>query len=133
MNNLILKIIVFLWKIALLLPRGMHLILGNILGNILLMMPFKRNKFSKININLCFPELSELERNNLYKKNVVSSGNILFDTGVSWFWSNERIEKNISYRINGLEKLAKNKKTKMVSFCFLSTLSILSLIQESWQ
>ena len=112
MNNLILKIIVFLWKIAVLLPRRIHLILGNVLGKILLMVPFKRNKFSKINIDLCFPELNELERKNLYKKNVISSGNILFDTGVSWFWSNERIEKNISYRINGLEKLAKEQENK---------------------
>ena len=112
MNNLILKIIVFLWKIAVLLPRRIHLILGNVLGNILLIVPFKRNKFSKINIALCFPELNELERNNLYKKNVISSGNILFDTGVSWFWSNERIEKNISYRINGLGKLAKEQENK---------------------
>jgi KDO2-lipid IV(A) lauroyltransferase len=85
MNNLILKIIVFLWKIAVLLPRRIHLILGNVLGNILLMVPFKRNKFSKINIDLCFPELNELERNNLYKKNVISSGNILFDTGLHGF------------------------------------------------
>ena len=112
MNNLILKITVFLWKILVLLPRRIHLILGNILGNILLMVPFKRNKFSKINIDLCFPELNELERNNLYKKNVISSGNILFDTGVSWFWSNKRIEKNISYRINGLGKLAKEQENK---------------------
>ena len=112
MNNLILKIIVFLWKIAVLLPRRIHLILGNVLGNILLMVPLKRNKFSKINIALCFPELNELERNNLYKKNVISSGNILFDTGVSWFWSNERIEKNISYKINGLGKLAKEQENK---------------------
>ena len=112
MNNLILKITVFLWKILVLLPRRIHLILGNVLGNILLMVPFKRNKFSKINIDLCFPELNELERNNLYKKNVISSGNILFDTGVSWFWSNERIEKNISYRINGLGKLAKEQENK---------------------
>mgnify|MGYP003313105750 FL=1 len=35
-----------------------------------------------------------------------------FDTGVSWFWSNERIEKNISYRINGLGKLAKEQENK---------------------
>jgi lauroyl/myristoyl acyltransferase len=76
------------------------------------MVPLKRNKFSKINIDLCFPELNELERKNIYKKNVISSGNILFDTGVSWFWSNERIEKNISYRINGLGKLAKEQENK---------------------
>ena len=93
-----------------LLPRRMHLILGNILGNILLIVPFKRNKFSKINIDLCFPELNEFERSNLYKNNVISSGKILFDTGISWFWSDQRIEKNISYAINGLEKLLEEQK-----------------------
>ena len=110
MNNLILKIVVFFWRILMLLPRRVQLVLGNILGKTLLMVPFKRNKFSKINIDVCFPELNELEKRNLYKKNIISSGNILFDTGISWFWSNERINKNINYKINGLEKLLKEQE-----------------------
>tara|TARA_B110000003_G_C16397986_1_gene437090 strand:- start:63 stop:719 length:657 start_codon:yes stop_codon:yes gene_type:complete len=33
------------------------------------------------------------------------SGHILTDTGISWFWSDERIKKNIKYKIIGLDKL----------------------------
>jgi KDO2-lipid IV(A) lauroyltransferase len=33
------------------------------------------------------------------------SGHILTDTGISWFWSDERIKKNIKYEIIGLDKL----------------------------
>jgi lauroyl/myristoyl acyltransferase len=47
----------------------------------------------------------------MYKRNIILSGRILFDTGIAWFWSNERINKNISYKINGLSKLIENQET----------------------
>ena len=58
MNNLILKISVYLWRTTLIFPWRIQIIFGKLLGNILLIIPFKRNKFSKANIELCFPELS---------------------------------------------------------------------------
>ena len=68
MNNLILKILVYLWRTALIFPWRIQIIFGMLLGNILLIIPFKRNKFSKANIELCFPELSESKKNKILKK-----------------------------------------------------------------
>jgi lauroyl/myristoyl acyltransferase len=34
---------------------------------------------------------------------------VLFDTGIAWFWSDQRIKKNISYEINGLSSILKHQ------------------------
>jgi len=110
MNNALLIILIAFWRAIILLPRRLQLILSSLVGFLLYLIPFKRNKFSKININLCFPEISKNEISSMYKRNIILSGRILFDTGIAWFWSNERINKNISYKINGLSKLIENQE-----------------------
>jgi len=105
MNNALLIILITFWRAIILLPRSLQLILSSFVGFLLYLIPLKRNKFSKINIDLCFPNMSTNELQEIYKRNVILSGKIFFDTGIAWFWSNERINKNISYKINGLNKL----------------------------
>ncbi len=112
MNNLILKISVYLWKTILIFPWRIQILFGKLLGNILLITPFKRNKISKANIGLCFPELSESEKNQILKRNIVLSGSVVFNTGISWFWSDERINKNIEYEIHGLNEIIKDQNNK---------------------
>ena len=107
MNNALLIILITFWRAIILLPRSLQLILSSFVGFLLYLIPLKRNKFSKINIDLCFPNMSTNELQEIYKRNVILSGKIFFDTGIAWFWSNERINKNISYKINGLNKLIK--------------------------
>ena len=109
MDNLILKITVYLWKTALIFPWKIQIIFGKLLGNILLIIPFKRNKFSKANIDLCFPELSKSEKNQILKRNIVLSGSVLFNTGISWFWNDEKINKNIEYEIHGLKEIIEDQ------------------------
>ena len=105
MNNALLIILITFWRSLILLPRVCHIVLSNIIGSLLYIAPLKRNKYSKINIDFCFPNKSESERKKIFKKNIMLSGNILADTGISWFWSDERIKKNIKYEITGLDKL----------------------------
>jgi len=105
MNNAFLIILIAFWRSLILLPRVCHIVLSNIIGSLLYIAPLKRNKYSKINIDFCFPNKSESERKKIFKKNIMLSGHILTDTGISWFWSDERIKKNIKYKIIGLDKL----------------------------
>ena len=105
MNNALLIILIAFWRSLILLPRVCHIVLSNIIGSLLYIAPLKRNKYSKINIDFCFPNKSESERKKIFKKNIMLSGHILTDTGISWFWSDERIKKNIKYKIIGLDKL----------------------------
>ena len=43
-------------------------------------------------------------------KNIILFGRVIFDTGIAWFWSDNRINKNISYKINGLDLLQRYQK-----------------------
>ena len=53
MNRILLALLINFWKLLLLFPRPMHKGLAYILGNLLYLMPIKRNKISKKNIDLC--------------------------------------------------------------------------------
>ena len=109
MNNAFLIILISTWRALVLLPRWLQLILSSFIGLLFYLIPIKRNKYSKINIDLCFPNKTPEARKNIFKRNVISSGQVFFDTGIAWFWSNKRIKKNISYEINGLSKLLKDQ------------------------
>jgi KDO2-lipid IV(A) lauroyltransferase len=110
MNRALLTLLVGFWKLILFLPRPMHKVFILILGNLLYIIPLKRNKISGKNIDLCFPGMSKRERKNLHKANVIASAQIIFDSGIAWFWSDEKIKKNISYEIKGIESLVNEQK-----------------------
>ena len=73
MNRILLSLLVILWKLLLLFPRPMHKGLVYFFGNLIYLMPIKRNKISQKNIELCFPKLYQEER----KKSVRRKLNIL--------------------------------------------------------
>ena len=110
MNRALLTLLVGFWKLILFLPRPIHKVFILILGNLLYIIPLKRNKISGKNIDLCFPCMSKRERKNLHKANVIASAQIIFDSGIAWFWSDEKIKKNISYEIKGIESLVNEQK-----------------------
>ena len=105
MNNALLIILITLWKTLILLPRAFQLVITNFIGFLIYLISLKRNKYSKANIELCFPDKSEAERKKIYRSNILLSGRILSDNGIAWFWSDKRIKKNIKYEIKGLSQL----------------------------
>ena len=110
MKNALLQVLIFFWRGIVLLPRKFQIYLSKIFGYVLFYSNNKRNRFSRINIDLCFPGLSKESRFEIYKKNIILFGRVIFDTGIAWFWSDKRINKNISYKINGLELLLRYQK-----------------------
>ena len=110
MKNALLQILIFFWKVIVLFPRKIQLFFGNCIGYLFLLSKNKRNRFSKVNIKLCFPDLSTRSAYEIYKKNILLFGRVLFDTGIAWFWSDKRINKNIPYKINGLDLLLKYQR-----------------------
>jgi len=105
MNRALLTLLVSLWKLILFLPRPLHKVFILILGNLLYIIPLKRNKISRKNIDLCFPDMPKRKRKSLHKANVIASAQIIFDSGIAWFWSDEKIKKNINYEVKGIESL----------------------------
>ena len=112
MNRALLIILVTFWKIIMIFPRKVHLLLSKLIGSLFFWIPNKRKKYSKVNISICFPELSKNKQNSIYKKNIITSGNIFFETGSAWFWSDDRIKKNFLFKINGLDDLIEEQKQK---------------------
>ena len=111
MNNALLIILIAFWRALVSLPRFLQLPLSSIVGFLIYITALKRNKFSKVNIDFCFPNKSQLERNKIFKSNIILSGRVIFDTGIAWFWSKKRINKSIRYEINGLEDLLREQNS----------------------
>ena len=111
MNNALLIILIAFWRALVSLPRFLQLPLSSIIGFLIYITALKRNKFSKANIDFCFPNKNKLERNKIFKSNIILSGRVIFDTGIAWFWSKKRINKSIRYEINGLEDLLREQNS----------------------
>ena len=112
MKYALLKILILFWQVLMLFPASFHEVLRKMFIHNLVRLFFRRNRYSKVNIINCFPELDAQEVNKIYRKNLFELSNIFFTTGVAWFWSNKRIQKNILYEINGINKLLNVQKSK---------------------
>ena len=104
MKNALLVILIIFWKILVFFPRRFQDFIAIVLGHFIYWLPLKRNRISKVNIDLCFKDLSQKDRDNIHKKNTIEFAKVIFDTGISWFWSDNRIKKNIPYKINAVIK-----------------------------
>ena len=63
----------------------------------------KRLKYARRNLELCFPEKSDAEREQLLNDNIASTAMTVFETGIAWFWPKWRFKK--LYTVSGLEHL----------------------------
>ncbi len=86
---------------------------GESLGKLLFLIPTQMKQTTKINLALCFPELSANERRALLKKNFASLGIALIESAMAWWLPDQRL-KNL-YKVKGDEHLqAALKKGKGV-------------------
>jgi Lauroyl/myristoyl acyltransferase len=102
MKNNFLSLLIIFWKLSISIPRKYQNMLSYPVSLMLGIFLKKRSVISKKNIELCFKDLEEHKKQQLIEKNIAQSGSVMFDTGVAWFWSNARINKEIDYCINGL-------------------------------
>ena len=110
MKNIFLSLLVFFWRAIALLPRSLQLKISPLISKFIGIFLQKRNRISKKNIDACFYDLDDTERRSLIKSNINNSGLVMFDTAISWFWSDARINKEIKYKIRGLEQLKNEQK-----------------------
>lgn len=61
----------------------------------------KRVHQARTNLQLCFPEMSESEREKLLDENLISTAMAMFETGIAWFWPKWRLRR--LFGISGLE------------------------------
>lgn len=85
------------------LPYVVLLRLGRALGALMLRFAGSRRHIVTRNIELCFPQLSESERQHLVRENFASTGIAFFEMAMSWWWPKKRLSALV--QVQGLEHL----------------------------
>lgn len=93
-----------LWLLAHL-PWRLQRWLGRMLGALLSVTLGSRKRVARINLELCFPDLSEDERAKLLREHFASLGIGVFEFARAWWGNVEPMHRTV--RITGYEELAK--------------------------
>lgn len=93
------------FKLILCLPYPILIKIGKALGKLFASLKFgkRRIAIARRNLQLCFPEYSESQIEQILRENVDSVGMAIIETGMAWFWSDARILK--WSKVEGLEHL----------------------------
>jgi KDO2-lipid IV(A) lauroyltransferase len=81
-----------LWLVALL-PYRVLMLLGRGLGALMYRLAVSRRQIAARNLELCFPELSAVERERLLRENFASTGMTFFEMAISWWWPAARLRQ----------------------------------------
>lgn len=95
------------WFLLAQLPYRVQWLLAHLLSP-LLRLNKKRLRIARTNLRLCFPELSEAERERILRENLFSTTMAVMETGIAWFWPAWRLRG--LYRVSGLEHLSEREE-----------------------
>ena len=84
-------------------PYPLLLQLGRGLGALMFRFAGSRRYIARRNLELCFPELSQSQRERLLRENFASTGIAFFEMAMSWWWPQARLQRLA--KIEGLEHL----------------------------
>ncbi|WP_460232115.1 LpxL/LpxP family Kdo(2)-lipid IV(A) lauroyl/palmitoleoyl acyltransferase [Aurantivibrio plasticivorans] len=98
-----------LWFAISQLPYAVHRVLAAVLSVVFYYVAPSRRRVAERNLELCFPELSEFEREQLLKANFYSTAMAVFESGMAWFWPRARIQGLV--QVEGLEILREHQAT----------------------
>ncbi len=90
-------------RLATALPHRLQLGMGRVFGVILWALPLPQKRIARINLGLCFPELSGTERARLLRRHMLSLGISIVELAASW-WAKDRRLQALA-RVEGLEHL----------------------------
>ena len=95
------------WRLLVSVPYPLMTWLGRRLGLLMFFLGGYRYEITKVNLELCFPSMTESERKSLLRANFISYGIAFFEVGIAWWWPTKRLQK-ITY-VEGLEHIDKLK------------------------
>ena len=90
-------------KISSKLPYPVLMSMGGFAGRIIFRVAHKRRAIAARNLELCFPDLTNDERHKLLRAHFTSLGRALFETGLAYWASDDRLRPLA--KISGLENL----------------------------
>jgi KDO2-lipid IV(A) palmitoleoyltransferase len=104
------------------LPYPAIRVLGSQLGSTSRHFLKRRESIARRNLELCFPNDTPAQREKLIKENFKAIGMALLETGIAWFWPDERVRK--WFDVEGLENLkevqAQNRGVMVIGVHFMS-------------
>ncbi len=100
----------FLWVIVRL-PVPLLSIIGQGFGLLFYILDYRRTNYARVNLGICFPELSDKARKKLLIKHFKNLGQSLFCTlGITWYRPRKRLAKYVNFiNMEALEQEIKNK------------------------
>ncbi|WP_413734258.1 Kdo(2)-lipid IV(A) acyltransferase [Sodalis sp. RH21] len=108
--------------LVVLLPYPLLYRLGTFLGRLSMHFLQRRVHIARRNLELCFPNRSREEREELLIKNFESVGMGLIETGMGWFWPDWRVKR--WFKVSGLENIQiarnHNQGVLLIGLHFLS-------------
>lgn len=96
-------LVVGLMRLGVYLPFRVQITLGKLIGRLIYRTAGNRRAITHINLDLCFPELSDAERNHLAHEHFEALGIAVFEIALCWWGSDRKLRKLV--RIEGLEHL----------------------------
>lgn len=97
----------FLMWLTIFIPARLQIFLGTLINVISGPFLSKKRKIAARNLELCFPNLSEQEREALLDDNMKRTSTMVLETASSWWASNKQLSKRVTYE--GLEHLEQAK------------------------
>jgi KDO2-lipid IV(A) lauroyltransferase len=95
------RLVLFLSWLLHFLPLTLLAPIGQGVGMLLYALGRERRRVARINLRLCFPELSEREREALLRRHFRAFGRSLVEYGILWWSPKERVQRLV--RVEGLE------------------------------
>ncbi|MFK5915695.1 MAG: lysophospholipid acyltransferase family protein [Woeseiaceae bacterium] len=85
--------------------KNVHRI-GRVLGWLFYKVPNRSLSVSQKNIQLCFPEMSQSQQQQLIKNSLIETGKTLTESGPMWLWNKEKLLSLVT-KVHGEEHIQK--------------------------
>ena len=92
-----------LMRLSVYLPVRLQMLSGRLIAWVITPLTAPRRRVAQRNLALCFPELTEQQREDLLDENMRTMGMLLLETALSWWASDRSLAKRVRYE--GLEHL----------------------------
>jgi len=97
-------------RLVSLLPYPVQYLIGHVIGIIIWLLPLPQKRIIRINLALCYPELTAKQRYTIQFKNYLSMGMSMVEIAMGW-WSSDKIITKLAH-IEGLENLQQALENK---------------------
>jgi len=87
------RLLMLLIRLFALLPLAATAALGSAIGKLLFLFPNRRQQTARINLSLCFPELTNSARERLLRRNLIELGCSLTELCALWTFDREKLNR----------------------------------------